>query len=115
VVPEINLRHGHRAQAINGGRVLKHKITSRQCKHLLTMDRVHPDAQEAINNLLRFGLTATETLLDANEIEQAVAEEDAALNIIQDIHIDDLDDESEDENDNLEVNVALITDIASSK
>ena len=53
--------------------------------------------------------------MDANEIEQAVAEEDAALNIIQDIHIDDLDDESEDENDNLEVNVALIADIASSK
>ena len=81
------------------------------------MGRVHPDAQEAIDNLLRFGLTATvtETLLDANEIEQAVAEEDAALNIIQDIHIDDLDDESEDENDNLEVNVALIADIASSK
>ena len=50
-----------------------------------------------------------------NEIEQAVAEEDAALNIIQDIHIEDLDDESEDENDNLEVNVALIADIASSK
>jgi len=46
-VPEMNFRHGQQAQAINGGRVVKHKINRRQRKHLLTMGPIHPNAQEA--------------------------------------------------------------------
>lgn len=113
VVPEINLRHGHRALAINGGRVLKRKITSRQRKHLLTMGPIHHHAQRAINNLLRFGrLDALEQPLDENEIAEAIAEEEGALNQIQDILNED-DDDSDSENDNLELNVAVLADIAS--
>ena len=52
VVPEKNIRHGKRLQAINGGRVLEHKVTVRQRKHLLTMGPIHPDAEEALRSLL---------------------------------------------------------------
>ena len=54
VVPEINLRHGRRLQAINGGRVLKRKVTSRQRKHLLCAEAIHPDAERALQTLLNF-------------------------------------------------------------
>jgi hypothetical protein len=46
VVPEDRLRHGYRLEAHNDGRVLKHKVTSRQRKHLLQMGPVHRDAQD---------------------------------------------------------------------
>ena len=89
-MPEINLRYGHRSRAlaICGGRVLKRKILSRQRNHLLTMGPIHHHAQMAINNLLRFGhLDVLEPQLDENEIVQARAEEEGALNQIQDIFL----------------------------
>ena len=52
IVPEINLRLGHRIAAINRGRALKSKVTNRQRKHLLKMGPVHPDAQPALDRLL---------------------------------------------------------------
>jgi len=65
-----------------------------------------------MNNLLRFGhLGVIEPLLDENEIAQLIAEEEGALNQIQDILNGD--DDSDSENDNLELNVGVIAEIAS--
>jgi hypothetical protein len=112
VVPEINFRHGHRAQAINGGRVLKHKVSRRQRKHLLTMGPIHPDAQEALDKLLAIG--RAEQPLDEEEIAHAMDEEDEALIAIDqaDLNSDDEDD-IDNENDDLELNVALFAVFAS--
>ena len=52
VAHEECLRHGHRLSAINGGRVLKRKVISRQRKALLQMGPVNPDAQPALDLLL---------------------------------------------------------------
>ena len=83
-----------------------------QRKQLLTMGPIHPDAQEAIDNLLQIG--RGEPPLNEDEIAQASAEEDAALRAIDqdDVNSDDEDD-IDDDNDNLEQNVALFADIAS--
>jgi hypothetical protein len=59
VVPEINLRHGHRLQATNNGRVLKRKVSTRPRKHLLKLGPIHLDAQDALAALLRTGRTST--------------------------------------------------------
>jgi len=77
VVPEMNFRHGQHAQAINGGRVVKHKINRRQRKHLLTLGPIHPNAQEAIKKLLAIG--RAEQPLDEEKIAQAMAEGNAVL------------------------------------
>lgn len=104
VVPEIQLRHGHRHQAINGGRVLKRKVTSRQRKHLLTSEPVHPDAERALQALLNIGRQLppndlqnnADLPLTADEIEEATAFEAIALDGIEDLIVED-DSELEDE------------------
>ena len=111
VVPEINLRHGHRAQAINGGRVLMRKITTRQRKHLQTMGPVHVDARAALEDLLQVGRVVYDTPLTEVEIADAVIEETAAPDDIEDVILDNEED-SEDEGDDSEANIALIAQIA---
>jgi hypothetical protein len=112
VVPEIQLRHGHRHQAINGGRVLKRKVTLRQRKHLLTSEPVHPDAERALQMLLNIGrqlphnhgftppdgLQGQDDLpLTREEIEEAEALEATALDTIENVIVeDDLELEDED-------------------
>ena len=105
VVPEINLGHGHCGQAINGGRILKRKITNRQRKHLLAMGPVHEDEWAALNDLLRIGRGDIDTQLDVEEIAQTIFEENAALNEIKDVDLDNEDD-SVDEGDVSEASIA---------
>ena len=89
VVPECRLRHGHRQQAHNGGRVLKHKVTQRQRKHLMQMGPVHPDAEEALRILLG---QAPEEPAEAGEMEEGLQE------LIEDVEAG-LEDLGEGEND----------------
>ena len=124
VVPEINLRHGHRLAAINGGRVLKRKVTNRQRKHLLKMGPVHPDAQPALDRLLgrmpqsESPLAAAaasvttpepdEVMLTQEEIQEAEAEESAMMLQIENIVIeDDCEDSDEPELDVDEVEALI--------
>ena len=95
VVPEINLRLGHRIAAINGGRALKSKVTNQQRKHLLKMGPVHPDAQALGRLLGRLPSSVTipeeesEMLLTEKEIQEAQAEEAASMLEIEEIVIED--------------------------
>ena len=98
----INLCHGHRLQAINGGRVLKRKVTLYQRKHLLRMGPIHADA---LTNLVNIGRPAavpgepeaalTDPPLTELEIAGAVAEKELVLEDIYDIIIAN-DDEEDD-------------------
>ena len=74
VVPEINLRLGHRIAAINGGRALKSKATNQQRKHLLKMGPVHPDAQ-ALGRLLGC-LPSSVRISEEEESEMLLTEEE---------------------------------------
>jgi hypothetical protein len=96
VVPECRLRHGHRQQAHNGGRVLKHKVSKRQRKHLLRMGPVHHDALEALEILLRNGPAEEE--LAPGELQAALVLLEEALNDIPVIEQDEDDDNLEDLN-----------------
>ena len=91
VVPECRLRHGHRQQAHNGGRVLKRKVTSRQRKHLLRMGPVHDDAADALRLLLNFGPDEEELALE--EVEDA--------EILEQENLDDIPDAEEEEEDDI--------------
>ena len=78
VVPEINLRYGHRLISHNGGRVLTRKVTQRQRKHFLQLGPVHPDAEDALRILLSnepaVALGADELAEVEQVVEQALAE-----------------------------------------
>ena len=81
VVPECRLRHGHRQQAHNGGRVLKRKVTQRQRKHLMQLGPVHPDAEEALEILLGQGPPEPEMgPEEAQGMQELIDEVDAGLN-----------------------------------
>ena len=112
VVPEMNIRHGVRLQAINNGRVLEHKVTKRQRKHLLTMGPIHADAQDALQSLLTVheALNPTEVAaLTAEDIAQAVDMEQLALGAIEDVVV------SEDDNDDdVELNVRSMVEMIQS-
>ena len=92
VVPECRLRHDHRQQAYNGGRVLKRKVTKRHRKHLLTMGPVHPDAQGALNILLSIDEVAK---LAFTEIEEALIIKENNLNQIPDVFMEEEDEIAE--------------------
>jgi hypothetical protein len=96
VVPECRLRHGHRQQAHNGGRVLKRKVSNRQRKHLLRMGPVHFDVLEALEILLRNG-PAEEELAPA-ELQEALVILEEALDDISPVEHDEDDDDFEDQN-----------------
>ena len=53
VVPDMNFRSGRRAQSHDNKRVLKHKIKTRQRISAHKKITVHPDAQEAFDNLIK--------------------------------------------------------------
>ena len=89
--------------------MLKRKVTLRQRKHLLTSEPVHPDAERALQALLNIGRQVDQAVqilpdqidevdlpLDEAAIEEAEAFEAAAINEIEDVHIED-DSELEDE------------------
>ena len=94
VVHEECVRHGHRLAAINGGRVLKRKVTNRQRKHLLQMGPVHRHAQSALELLLGHQTTA-EAPLNDEEIQEAVLEEAGAILEIEDVILEEHDDDEE--------------------
>jgi hypothetical protein len=76
VVPECRLRHGHRQQAHNGGRVLKRKgVTQRQRIGLMKMGPIHPDAEDALKILLG-------QRVDAEEPENPQAEDEAMMELL---------------------------------
>jgi len=104
VVHEECLRHGHRLHAINGGRVLKRKVTNRQRKALLQMGPVHSDAQLALDELLGRQVTTASSLsspieleapLTAEEMAEAVLAEAGVIMGIEDIILEEHDDEEE--------------------
>jgi hypothetical protein len=109
VVPEMNIRHGVRLQNINGGRVLEHKVTTRQRKHLLTMGPKHADAEDALQALLTVheALNPTEVAaLTADDIAHAVDMETLALGAIEEVVV------SEDDNDDdVELNVRSMVEM----
>jgi len=74
------------------------------------MGPVHEDEWAALNDLLRIGRGDIDTQLDVEEIAQTIFEENAALNEIKDVDLDNEDD-SEDEGDVSEASIALIADI----
>jgi hypothetical protein len=53
VVPDMNFRHGRRARSHDNKKVLKTKIKSRQRISTHKKITVHPDAQEAFDNLIK--------------------------------------------------------------
>ena len=86
--------------------MLKRKVTSRQRKHLLCAEAIHPDAERALQTLLNFArqIDGNDESLDEGEIEEALAEEAAALEEIEDIFLaeDDENDEDGDVNELLD-------------
>ena len=94
VVHEECLRHGYRLAAINGGRVLKRKVTNRQRKHLLQMGPVHRHAQSALKLLLGHQTTA-EAPLNDEEILEAILEEAGAILEIENVILEEHDDDEE--------------------
>ena len=99
-MPECRLRHGHRQQAHNGGRVLKRKVTQRQRKHLMQLGPVHPDAEEALQILLGQGPPEREMgPEEAQGMQELIAEVDAGLDRLGEGENDpDGDDDGEGEN-----------------
>jgi hypothetical protein len=76
------------------------------------MGPIHPDAQEALDKLLAIG--RAEQPLDEEEIAHAMDEEDAALIAIDQADLNsDNEDDIDNENDDLELNVALFAVFAS--
>ena len=75
------------------------------------MGPVHVDARAALEDLLQVGRVVYDTQLTEVEIADAVIEETAALDDIEDVILDNEED-SEDEGDDSEANIALIAQIA---
>ena len=75
------------------------------------MGPVHEDEWAALNDLLRIGRGDIDTQLDVEEIAQTIFEENAALNEVKYVVLDNEDD-SLDERDHSEASVVLIADIA---
>ena len=106
VLPEINLRHGHRAQAINwkNYNTQNHKSsTQATSNHRSSSSR----CTGSLNDQLRIGRAEIDITLDAKEIAEAEFEKDTAPDRIEDIILDNVND-SEDGRNNSEVKIALI-------
>ena len=117
----MNLRHGHRLKSINGGKVLKRKVTRRQQKHLLKMGPVYPDAKPALDSLTGRTLAADNhphqaqapaidddafslwdddfEPMDTEDIDEAEAEETGLLQGIVDITVGESDDDDDDDDE----------------
>ena len=100
VVPECRLRHGHRQQAHNGGRVLMRKVTQRQRKQLMTMGPVHSDAEEALQILL--GTAIPEEAEEIPMDQVILAAEEANVELGEGENDPDGDDDPEGENSDWE-------------
>jgi hypothetical protein len=78
VLSEEGLRSGQRQMSHNGGRVLIHKVRDRQRKTLLIQGSIHPDAEDALKELLDGPMEE----LAPDELEEALVMEQEPLDAI---------------------------------